>query len=103
MSSAILAQLTAETGSSFPILPVMVLLPLLGAVIIGLTPSTRPDLHRLTAIATSVCTGVLSIVVLFQFDQSDPGFQFVTSWTWVERFDIKFALGVDGISSSSSC
>ena len=90
--------LAAEGGASFPLLPTMVLLPLLGAVIIGLTPSTRPDLHRLTAIATSVCTGVLSFVVLFQFDSSDPGFQFVTSWTWVEQFDIKFALGVDGIS-----
>lgn len=96
--TATVSSLLAAEGSSFSILPVMVLLPLLGAIIIGLTPSDRPELHRLTAIATAVCTGVLSLVVLFQFDAEDPGFQFVTSVTWVETYDIKFALGIDGIS-----
>ena len=97
MSATLLA---AEGAASpgFPILPALVLTPVLGALAILLTTSRRPELHRLLAITTSVITGALSIWVLVAFDAADPGFQFVSSTTWVESLDIKFILGVDGIS-----
>lgn len=92
-SSAVLA-----SSASFPILPALVFVPFLGALIIALVPRSRPELHRQLAIITSVLTGVLAVVMLVQFDTDDPGFQFVVTQTWVESLDIKFFLGVDGIS-----
>lgn len=89
----------AEAGSSsFPILSALVFLPMIGALIIGLIPRSRPEVARQIAIITALTTGFLSIALLVQFKTSDPGFQFVVQQTWVSSLDIKFFLGVDGIS-----
>jgi NADH-quinone oxidoreductase subunit M len=85
-------------GGAFPVLTAMVLLPILGTVVIALIPRSRPEMHRLTSIVTAVATGALSLWVLWSFDTGEAGFQFVVSQTWVGALDIKFALGVDGIS-----
>jgi len=87
-----------HANSGFPVLAAMIALPLVGALVVALIPNSRPDLHRLVAIATSVTTGALSLWVLYNFRTEDPGFQFVVSHTWVAALDIKFYLGVDGIS-----
>lgn len=88
----------AAESAGFPILPALIFVPFLGALIIALIPRSRPELHRQLAIVTSVLTGVLAVVLLVQFETDDPGFQFVVTQTWVESLDIKFFLGVDGIS-----
>jgi NADH-quinone oxidoreductase subunit M len=90
--------LAAGASTSFPVLPAMVVLPILGALVIALIPRSRPDLHKLTAIITAVTTGALTLWVLWNFQTGDPGFQFEVTQTWVAALDIKFALGVDGIS-----
>ncbi|MEI7593365.1 MAG: NADH-quinone oxidoreductase subunit M [Actinomycetes bacterium] len=88
----------APAASGFPILGAMVVIPLLGALIMALVPNSRPDLHRLIAIVSAAAAGALSLWVLYQFKTGDPDFQFVVEHTWVQAFDIKFYLGVDGIS-----
>ncbi len=96
MTAAILA---SEGGSfGFPILPAIVLTPMIGAVLIALLPRSRPELSRQVAILASLLSGVLSIVLLVKFDEADAGYQFTVSQTWVPSLDIKFFLGVDGIS-----
>jgi NADH-quinone oxidoreductase subunit M len=96
MTAAILA---SEGGSlGFPILPALVFVPMFGALLIALMPRSRPELSRQVAILTALMTGVLSIVLLVKFDTADDGFQFVVSHTWVPSLDIKFFLGVDGVS-----
>jgi len=92
--------LAAEATSTlaFPVLPALVLLPVLGSLVIALTPRSRPELHRLTSILTAISVGALSVWVLLEFRTEDPGFQFVVEQTWVRALDIKFYLGVDGIS-----
>jgi NADH-quinone oxidoreductase subunit M len=88
----------AHVSSGFPVLAAIVLIPLLGALVMAFVPNTRPDMHRLIAIVTSSVAGALTLWVLYQFKTSDSGFQFVVEHTWVESLDIKFFLGVDGIS-----
>jgi NADH-quinone oxidoreductase subunit M len=97
MTAAILA---SEGGGSlgFPILPALVLVPMIGALVIGLIPRSRPEVARQVAILSSLLAGVLSIVLLVKFDTADDGFQFTVSQTWVSSVDIKFFLGVDGVS-----
>jgi NADH-quinone oxidoreductase subunit M len=82
----------------FPVLTAMVLAPILGTVVIACIPGSRPDMHRLTSIVTAFVVAAMSLWVLVEFEPHDPGFQFVVSQTWVQSLDIKFALGVDGIS-----
>ncbi len=96
MSMMILANEAAS--SSFPILPVLVLLPMVGAGVLALIPRSRPEVSRQIAILVALATGVLSIVMLCQFKTSDDQFQFTVSQMWVSSLDIKFFLGVDGIS-----
>jgi NADH-quinone oxidoreductase subunit M len=96
MNSVILANEGAST--SFPILPALIFLPMVGAAVLALIPRSRPELSRQIAILFALATGVLSIVMLCQFKTSDDHFQFVVSQTWVSSLDIKFLLGVDGIS-----
>ncbi len=97
MSAALLA-VTAPKSAGIPVLAFLVLMPLVGALVIGLIPKSRPEMHRLVAIVTSVAAGALSLYVLYAFKLHDPGFQMVVSHTWVQQLDIKFYLGVDGIS-----
>ena len=98
MSLPVLAAAEGAAAPGFPILAALVATPLLGALAILVTTSRRPELHRLLAIAATTITGALSVWVLLAFDAADPGFQFVSQATWVESLDIKFILGVDGIS-----
>jgi len=96
MGASILANETA--AGTFPILPSLIFVPLIGAIILMLIPRTRPDVSRIVAIVSALLTGVLSIVLLVQFDTNDAGYQFVVQQSWVGSLDIKFFLGVDGIS-----
>jgi len=96
MSPMILANEAAS--ASFPILPALIFLPMVGAAVLALIPRSRPEISRQIAILVALATGVLSIVMLCQFQTDDQHFQFVVSQTWVSSLDIKFLLGVDGIS-----
>ena len=93
-----LALVAAHVSAGFPVLTALVVLPLFGAVVIGLIPNSRPDMHRLVAIVTSIIAGAITLYVLYTFKVHDGRFQFVVSHTWVASLDIKFYLGVDGIS-----
>lgn len=96
--SALAPVLAAASAGSFPILPSLIFVPMVGALLIALLPRTRPDLARLVAIVASLTAGILSIVLLVQFKTDDPGFQFTVTQDWVSALDIKFFLGVDGVS-----
>ena len=56
MSSMILAN---EAVASFPILPALVFLPMVGAAVLALIPRSRPEISRQVAILFALATGVL--------------------------------------------
>ena len=89
-----------EEGSppGFPILTALVLVPALGAAAVALLSRERTEAARVLGLAVSTATAVLAVVLAFQFDGADPGFQFVSQHAWVESFGISWKLGVDGIS-----
>jgi NADH-quinone oxidoreductase subunit M len=98
MSALILADEAAGHVDLTFGLPLILALPLFGAVIIGLIGKSRPDLIRAVAIATSVGAAAVSVFLLTQFELGTAAFQFVISRNWIEALDVKFSLGVDGIS-----
>ncbi len=93
------SETTASHGGQvpFPILTVLVLLPLAGAIVVAFTPSRRPENARMVGLLFSVATAALSIYVMVNF-KAGQGMQFVTKHAWISRFGISWHLGIDGIS-----
>jgi len=92
------AHAVQSSGPGFPVLPALVLVPLFGAIAILVVPGSRPQLHRMIALVSSCTSGAISLYVLKIFRTGYPGYQFVSDTTWIASLDIRFALGVDGIS-----
>ncbi|MFN0088964.1 MAG: NADH-quinone oxidoreductase subunit M [Acidimicrobiales bacterium] len=92
------AQLAQASAPGFPLLTTLIVLPAVGAVVIGFVNARRADTLRLVALLFTTATAALSIWLLAAFDKTGAGFQFVERRTWVEGFGIGWRLGVDGIS-----
>ena len=62
-------------------------------------PGGTASVVRWAALATSIVTFALSLVLLQRFDSARPGFQFIVGpYEWVPQFKINFHLGIDGTS-----
>ena len=55
-------------------------------------------LARWVALAGAVLGFLVTIPLYTGFDAANPGFQFVENRAWIETFNIRYHLGVDGIS-----
>ena len=79
-------------------LAITTLLPFFGGAVALLLPSNRARLLRWYGIAIALATFAQSMLVLFQFDGGQAGFQLQVNWVWVPALGIRFHLGIDGIS-----
>ena len=82
------------------LLSLVTFIPLVAAVILALlSRGDSEDSQRnvkYLALAATVFTFVASLMVLFGFDSSNPGFQFVEEHSWL--LGMQYKMGVDGIS-----
>jgi NADH-quinone oxidoreductase subunit M len=53
---------------------------------------------RWTALWTSLIVLILSLVLWFEFDPGEAGFQFVEQVPWLAEYGVGYKMGVDGIS-----
>src|SRR5690348_3852050 len=81
-------------------LSAIVFIPLLGAVLIGLTPGSRVVVIRWLAVVFSGLALALSIVLYFSFNHQVAGLQFVEKVAWVSlpNVGVSYFLGADGLS-----
>ena len=86
------------TDPGFPLLTTIVVVPAVGAAVVGAVPRDRKQVIKAVALLASGLTGILTLYLLGVFDKSDGGFQFVSQHTWISSFGISWKLGVDGIS-----
>ena len=95
--------------STFPWLTVIGAIPLVGALAISMTPGAsapgaeadreaRGLLVKRLALAFSLVTLVLSIVMMVRFKPGGPDFQFTQTYQWIPQFGVHYAVGVDGIA-----
>ena len=85
----------------FPILSVITFLPLLGVLLILLIQGETQTVARNarnTALLTTLFTFFLSVYMYMAFDKTSGDLQFVESFTWLPDFNVKYGMGVDGIS-----
>ena len=84
---------------SLPYLSLLIALPTLCAAAIGLFRIKDENLVRKVGVGVSLAVAALAILMAVNFDpNSNNGFQFVETYTWIPAFGTSFALAVDGIS-----
>src|SRR5665811_659121 len=81
-----------------PILSLITLTPLVGALLIAVLPSNEAHLIRRTALAFALLAWVFSLVLLAAFAFGPAAFQFVEATDWIPTFGIQYKVGVDGLS-----
>jgi NADH-quinone oxidoreductase subunit M len=84
----------------FATLTVVTFFPLVGVVLLLLTPKENKDTLRWIAVGVSAVTFLLSLVMLIQFAPGVPGMQLVVRAPWIHvgSWRIDYHLGVDGMS-----
>ena len=84
----------------FPILSVLLAIPILGILFMSLIRANNANAERnlkQTALWISFLNFIASLALLFSFDLNNPEFQFVEHYFWLDS-SISYHLGVDGIS-----
>jgi NADH-quinone oxidoreductase subunit M len=80
-----------------PLLTVLTLLPLFGAlVVVGLTQE-QAKLARWLAFAFSLGALAVTLILWLQFDSASGGLQFQERHAWIPTLAVEYRLGVDGL------
>ncbi len=86
-----------NTAGGF-LLPLILGIPLLGAVFVMCTPKTESSLHRGIGIFFSAVTFLVSLAVFRYYNAKEAGFQLVFDAEWIPGLNAHFKMGIDGIS-----
>jgi NADH-quinone oxidoreductase subunit M len=84
--------------ANFPLLSVLIWLPILGGLLTLAFGDTRAQQGKVFALAVAVATFAASLMLFAGHDVSSPAMRFVEDHAWIPSFDIRYALGVDGLS-----
>src|SRR6516225_9637631 len=95
--------------NGFPWLTVAGAVPLLGAIVIALVPGLPADsaeadrearnaMAKWLALAFSLVTLVIVIIIAVKFQVGGPNYQFTEVYSWIPAFGVHYAVGVDGIA-----
>ncbi|MEZ5226895.1 MAG: proton-conducting transporter membrane subunit [Acidimicrobiales bacterium] len=77
----------------------MVFLPLVGALIMMITPADQEETHKGIALLTTLATAVIGVLLFADFDFNDSGtLQFVTDHSWIDIVNARYTVGIDGMS-----
>ena len=90
-----------EALIDWPILSVLIFLPLVGAAFILLVRGEQEVVAanaRAVALWASLITFAVSVFLWVQFDRTTSQFQFIENHEWIPAFGVSYSLGIDGIS-----
>lgn len=83
----------------FPILSLIIFLPLIGAIPIMLfVPKQKEELIRWLSAITTFGTFLVSLILIPNFNNSTHEMQFVERHSWIPSIGVQYFLGIDGIS-----
>ncbi|MDJ0535467.1 MAG: NADH-quinone oxidoreductase subunit M [Xenococcaceae cyanobacterium MO_207.B15] len=84
-------------------LSALILIPLVGAIVIGFFPDKEGKMSRNLAIFTALSVLVINIYLGWQFDTSVSGFQFSEYIPWLQWIGLNYSIGIDGLSFPLVC
>ena len=83
----------------FPLISLVIWLPILiGILVFATGGDNNARLAKWVALIGSIMGLLVAIPLYMQFDRTMVGMQFVEYHTWIERFNVHYHLGIDGIS-----
>tara|TARA_B100000989_G_scaffold289924_1_gene262443 strand:- start:1930 stop:3408 length:1479 start_codon:yes stop_codon:yes gene_type:complete len=84
---------------SIPIIPIILIIPIIGIFFVLFSVDVKNfSTAKMSALWTSIINFLISLYIPINFDKNVPHFQFVNSFSWFNNDNLKFAVGVDGIS-----
>ena len=103
LSSTSAAVQAAEAASEshsvpFPLLSMLILVPMIGAAVVALSPKSRHEIVTTLGLGVSGATLALAVWLMTNFDKAEAGYQFTSKHEWISQFGVSWNLGVDGIS-----
>jgi NADH-quinone oxidoreductase subunit M len=82
-----------------PFLSLAIWLPILfGMLVLAIGRDNKPGLTRWFSLLGAIASFLVTIPLVSHFDNAAHGMQFVESTPWIGRFNIMYALGIDGLS-----
>jgi|WetSurMetagenome_2_1015567.scaffolds.fasta_scaffold00939_6 NADH-quinone oxidoreductase subunit M len=82
----------------YPILSLVIFLPIVGGAAVLLIPRSNEAMVKWTSLILSVIVFLVSLPLFTNFDKTTAKMQFVEKCAWIPAFNINYSLGVDGIS-----
>ncbi len=77
----------------------MVFLPLVGVLIMLVLPERDEETHKLIALAATVASAVIGVLLLVNFDYDQTGtMQFGRTDSWISVINANYSVGLDGMS-----
>ena len=84
---------------SFGLLSISIWLPILfGGLLLAVGRDDRPNTSRWLALVGAVISFAVTLPLVTGFDNGSAALQFTENLLWIERFNVRYHLGVDGIS-----
>ena len=72
--------------------------PLAGALIVLMLPKENTKAIQAASFLAAGVSLAASIALLWHFDRSATGMQFVEKWSWIPSLNVSYFLGLDGLS-----
>ncbi len=84
----------------WPLVSVIIFLPLIGAfIILFIKEDELTSINiKWAALLATLGTFILSLILWLQFDYSNPSYQYEEKFRWFDDFNFFYHVGVDGIS-----
>ncbi|OWW18500.1 NADH-quinone oxidoreductase subunit M [Noviherbaspirillum denitrificans] len=85
--------------STFPLLSLAIWCPIaFGLFVLAFGRDENPALVRSVSLIGSIVSFLVTLPLISQFDKAAHGMQFVEKSAWIDRFNVNYFLGIDGIS-----
>ncbi|MGD8696289.1 MAG: NADH-quinone oxidoreductase subunit M [Gammaproteobacteria bacterium] len=82
----------------FPVLSTQIWIPILGGLAVIAVGDSRAVLVRWLALGVSLLALAAGLPLFANFDRTTAAMQFVERHAWIDRFNVEYYLGVDGLS-----
>ena len=80
------------------LLSIVLFTPLAGMLVLLLLPAGNKSLIRIWANVAALAGFLVSLPLVFRFDNTADGFQMIEKADWIPALGVKYNLGIDGIS-----
>ena len=86
------------TTNEFPVLALLVLLPLAGAAVLAAVPRRHEGVIFPLSVALSTLPLAVAGYLLWEFEVGEAGFQFSEQVLWFDQWGVSWNVGIDGVS-----